>query len=154
MKLIAATEADINGLMNWFPTRRSVDIWGGPKFRYPYTPETFHEDVRWKEMATYCLVDLRNDMLAFGQFYERHGRINLARLAVSPDQRGQGIGKQLVSLLMKKGKESFPLGEFSLYVYKDNCPAKACYMGVGFAEHDYPINDEMADTCIYMTRPV
>ncbi len=154
MKLIAATEADIDQLMSWFPTKQSVDIWGGPNFRYPFTPETFHEDVRWNEMASYCLVDSPDNMLAFGQIYERHGRINLARLVVSPDHRRQGIGTQLISLLMDRGPMSFPLNEFSLYVRKDNCPAKACYAGVGFAEYEYPVNDEMAETCIYMTRPV
>ena len=154
MKLIAATEADIDRLMSWFPTKQSIDIWGGPNFRYPFTPDTFHEDVRWKEMGSYCLVDSRDDMLAFGQFYERHSRINLARLVVSPQQRGKGLGKQLVSLLLDRGPTSFPLKEFSLYVYEDNHPAMACYAGLGFAEHAYPDDDEMPDNCIYMTRPV
>lgn len=154
MKLIVATEADINHLMSWFPTERSVNIWGGPNFRYPFTLETFHEDVHWKEMDTYCVADNSGDLLAFGQMYERHGRINLARLVVSPVQRHQGIGRQLVALLMDKGRKSFPLREFSLYVKRDNFPAKACYAGVGFEEHEYPVGDEMADSCIYMTRPV
>ena len=154
MKLKVATEADVSHLMSWFPTARSVDIWGGPMFRYPYTPETFHEDVRWRQIDTYCLFDPAEDMLAFGQIYERHGRINLARLVVSPDRRGQGIGKQLVALLMQEGRESFPLQAYSLYVYKDNYPAKACYTDMGFEEHQFPAGDEMADTCIYMIRPV
>jgi len=153
MKLIAATDADIEHLMSWFPTQRSVNVWGGPRFRYPYTEETFREDVRWTEMATYCLVDSPGEMLAFGQIYERHGRVNLARLVVSPDRRRQGIGKRLVSLLMDEGRSIFTLPEFSLYVYKDNFPALACYEGIGFEEHEYPEDDEMAESCIYMTCP-
>ncbi len=154
MKLNDANESDIKHLMSWFPTERSIDIWGGPKFRYPYTPETFQEDVHWRQMDSYCLFDFSGEMLAFGQFYERHGRINLARLVVSPDRRRQGIGKQLVGLLMEQGRKGIPLQEFSLYVYKDNYPAKACYAKLGFQEHEYPADDEMAETCIYMTRPV
>ncbi len=154
MELSSATESDIRYLMSWFPTERSTDIWGGPKFRYPFTPETFQEDVRWRDMDTYCLVDSLGEMLAFGQIYERHGRINLARLVVSPDRRRQGIGKQLVCLLMERGRKNIARQEYSLYVYRDNHPAKACYAGLGFEESEYPENDEMADTCIYMTRPV
>ena len=154
MKLNAATNSEIDHLMSWFPSERSVDIWGGPKFRYPFTPETFREDVCWQNMDTYCLVDAAGEMLAFGQIYERHGRINLARLVVSPNRRGQGIGRQLVVLLMEQGRKSIPRPEYSLYVYRDNHPAKACYAGLGFEEDEYPENDEMADTCIYMTRPV
>jgi ribosomal protein S18 acetylase RimI-like enzyme len=154
MKLNAATEADIRHLMSWFPTKQSVNVWGGPMFRYPFTPETFYEDTYWQNMDTYCLVDADEEMLAFGQIYERHGRINLARLVVSPHRRGQGIGKQLILLLMEKGQEDFPLTEFSLYVYEDNYPARSCYAGVGFEQRDHPEDDELPDTCIYMTRPV
>lgn len=154
MHLNVATEADVSHLMSWFPTARSVEIWGGPKFRCPFTAETFQKDMHWRQMDSYCLVDPAGDMLAFGQIYERHGRINLARLVVSPDRRRQGIGKQLVALLMEKGRESFPLQEYSLYVYTDNYPAKACYAGMGFQEREFPVGDETADAFIYMTRSV
>ena len=154
MKLNVATESDIKSLMSWFPTERSIDIWGGPRFRYPFTPQTFQEDVHWRDMDTYSLVGSSLEMLAFGQFYERHGRINLARLVVSPDRRGQGVGKQLVRLLMEQGRKNIPRHEYSLYVYRDNHVAKACYAGLGFEENEYPEDDEMADTCIYMTRPI
>ena len=154
IKLNAATEVDISRLISWFPTARSVRLWGGPKFRYPFTAETFFEDVHWQQIDSYRLVDPAGDMLAFGQIYERLGRVNLARLVVSPNRRRQGIGKQLVALLMRIGRESFPLQEYSLYVCKDNYPAQACYAGMGFEERQMPVGDEMADTCIYMTRPV
>ncbi|TDJ14337.1 MAG: GNAT family N-acetyltransferase, partial [Gammaproteobacteria bacterium] len=73
IKLNAATEVDINRLISWFPTARSVRVWGGPKFRYPFTAETFFEDVHWQQIDSYRLVDPAGDMLAFGQIYERLG---------------------------------------------------------------------------------
>ena len=154
MKLNDASESDINRLMSWFPDERSVDIWGGPNFRYPLTPTTFQEDTHWRDMDSYILVGPQRDMIAFGQMYERHGRINLARLIVAPDQRGQGLGTSLVALLMDRGRETFPLKEFSLYVYHDNHAAKACYASAGFEEHESPVSDDMPDNCIYMTRPI
>lgn len=154
MKLNDASESDINRLMSWFPDERSVNIWGGPNFRYPLTPTTFQEDTHWRDMDSYILVRPQRDMIAFGQMYERHGRINLARLVVVPDQRGQGLGTSLVALLMDRGRETFPLEEFSLYVYHDNHAAKACYASAGFEEHESPVSDDMPDNCIYMTRPI
>ena len=77
----------------------------------------FRFHVHWREMNTYSLVDGSGEMLAFGQFYERHGRINLARLVVSPDRRRQGIGKQLVNRLMDQGRKEIRRQEYSLYVY-------------------------------------
>jgi ribosomal protein S18 acetylase RimI-like enzyme len=154
MKLNDASESDIDRLMSWFPDKRSVDIWGGPNFRYSLTPTTFQEDTHWREMDSCVLVGPSGDMLAFGQMYERHGRINLARLVVAPDQRGQGLGIRLVTLLMDRGREAFPLEEFSLYVYRDNHAAKACYTSAGFEEQEFPVGDDVPDNCIYMTRPV
>jgi len=154
MKLNDASESDINRLMSWFPDERSVNIWGGPNFRYPLTPTTFQEDTHWQEMDSYILVSPQGGMRAFGQMYERHGRINLARLVVAPDQRRQGLGTRLVTLLMDRGRETFPLEEFSLYVYDDNHAAMACYSGAGFEEHASPVGDDVPDNCIYMTCPV
>ena len=105
-------------------------------------------------MDSYILVGPQGGMRAFGQMYERHGRINLARLVVAPDQRRQGLGTRLVTLLMDRGRETFPLEEFSLYVYDDNHAAMACYSGAGFEEHASPVGDDVPDNCIYMTCPV
>jgi ribosomal protein S18 acetylase RimI-like enzyme len=149
-----ATSSDIDQLMSWFSSKKEVSIWGGPGFRYPYTRETFHEDVRWREMATKCVRDSEGRFLAFGQFYNRFDRINLARLVVHPDMRGCGIGRILVSLLMNAARPLFPLTEFSLFVYRDNTPALECYKSMGFVIQDYPNEMRMRDVCFYLTRPI
>jgi ribosomal protein S18 acetylase RimI-like enzyme len=55
---------------------------------------------------------------------------------------------------MDRGRETFSLEEFSLYVYHDNHAAKACYASAGFEEHEFPVGDDEPENCIYMTRPV
>lgn len=154
MKLEPATKADIRGLMSWFPDQPSIGIWGGPNFRYPFTPRTFEQDTHWQELDSFCLVDSEGDMLGFGQIYERCGRINLARLVVAPESRGKGFGKQLVRMLMDEGKKKFPLTEFSLFVYEHNRPADACYRSLGFEKREWPSGEELIDNCVYMTCPV
>ena len=151
-RLRAAREADFTELMTWFPRAEDVDVWGGPKFRFPFTLETFLEDCHWPGMRSYVLDD-GGRLLAFGQVYERHARINLARLAVGPDHRGKGFGSLLVRRLMDESRECFSLDEFSLFVLRDNAPALNCYLACGFRIAEYP-EAEMADVCYYMTRPV
>lgn len=151
-KLHEATESDFDELMAWFPQKEDVDIWGGPRFRYPFTRETFLEDCHWPGMRSYALRD-GPDLLAFGQVYERLGRINLARLVVGPEQRGKGLGHRLVEGLMAESRRHFDLDEFSLYVMRDNAPALNCYLSCGFEITDYP-EEDMADVCYYMTRLV
>lgn len=152
--LVEVSSTDIDELMEWFPMQQSVVGWGGPHFRYPYTRASFHEDVRWRDMASFCLRSEAGQMLAFGQLYERIGRINLARLVVHPDWRGRGIGRKLIAALISTSRALFSLNEFSLIVYRDNARAIRCYEAMGFVIQDYPAEISLRDACYYMTRPV
>lgn len=154
MCLDPATDRDIDELMTWFPGATDVQVWGGPKFRYPYTAETFRCDCHWPDMASYSLRDGDGHMLAFGQFYDRNGRINLARLVVHPQHRGRGIGRLLLNELMRAGSNALGLDEFSLFVFRDNRPALQCYLSAGFEMAPYPDDEVLADECYYLTRPV
>jgi ribosomal protein S18 acetylase RimI-like enzyme len=147
---------DLDELMRWFPNAQSVGVWGGPRFRFPFSGDSFKQDCHWHKMATYSLYNPANAFSGFGQFYERIGRINLARLVAHPEMRGQGVGRRLVSMLMTVAAEQMDPDEFSLFVYRDNIPALSCYQGLGFKIQDYPEPDDrvFADTCYYLTRPV
>jgi len=93
-----AIAADVDELMRWFPKFDDVHVWGGPSFRFPFTRETFFKDIYWGKMASLCLCDPANRVVAFGQLYERDGRIHLARLVVIPDMRGHGVGRRLIEI--------------------------------------------------------
>ena len=153
-QLRPAVAADFDELMRWVPDEQSVKVWGGPNFRFPYDRDSFVADCHWPEMPSYALCDPEGQFAAFGQFYNRHERINLARLIAHPNRRGEGIGQRLVRLLMEIGAGQFELDEFSLYVYRDNAPALNCYQGLGFEIQDYPKDDPLAEVCYYLTRPV
>jgi ribosomal protein S18 acetylase RimI-like enzyme len=149
-----ALESDCDELMTWFDNARSVKVWGGPRFRYPFTRRTFRKDCHWDDMATFCLRDPDGRFAAFGQIYERLERINLARLVAHPEMRGRGVGKRLVTALLELGAELYAADEFSLFVYRDNAPALACYQSLGFRIQEFPPGARLADECYYLTRPV
>ncbi|MBT8099800.1 MAG: GNAT family N-acetyltransferase [Gammaproteobacteria bacterium] len=149
-----SAERDIDCLMRWFGDARAVRVWGGPHFRFPYTRHSFAEDMHWGRMAAFSLALADEDLVGFGQVYERFGRINLARLVVQPGRRGQGMGRQLVSALMRESRKLFSLGEYALFVYRDNQPALRCYQSLGFEFSDYPDGMPLADDCYYLVRSV
>lgn len=153
-RLVDAKDSDLDRLMNWFGDALAVKIWGGPKFRYPFTARSFRKDCHWGRMVAYRLDSPDGEFSAFGQMYERLGRINLARLVVHPESRGQGVGKRLIGLMLEAGPRHFECDEFSLFVYRDNLPALECYKAMGFVIRDYPEGAVMADECYYLTRPV
>ena len=152
-ELAAATDADIDEVMTWFPDAASVDIWGGPEFRFPFTRESFVEDCRTDSMQTYALRDPDRRLAAFGQSYDRHGRGHLARLIANPDMRRRGAGSRLIEAIIASLEARYAFDEYSLFVYRHNIPAYECYLSLGFAVTDYPEDAAMADKCYFLTRP-
>jgi len=153
-KLEPPGDADIDEVMGWFPDARSVDIWGGPRFRYPFTRDSFLEDCQIAKMSTYCLRNPGGDVVAFGQFYDRHGRAHLARLISHPATRREGAGTRLIKLIIRAASRAGDYEEASLFVYRDNAPACACYHSLGFNIQDYPQDAKMKDKCFFLTRPI
>lgn len=150
----AASAADIDELMTWFPDAASVDIWGGPRFRHPFDRASFHEDCRWQEYSSFCLRDPDQKLAAFGQLGKRYKRSHLARLIAHPDQRGQGVGRRLLQHLIGIAREAKECEEVALFVYRDNEPALQCYRALGFELQEYPDDAPMRDLCFYLSRPI
>lgn len=152
--LAPAADDDFDDVMTWFPDAESVDRWAGPKFRFPFTRDSFIEDCRIDEMDSYVLRNPDGQRAAFGQSYERTGRGHLARLVVNPLLRRRGAGRRLVEMIIASLDERHAYDEYSLFVYRDNTPAYRCYVSLGFAVTDYPEGAVMADRCYFLTKTI
>ena len=140
--------------MTWFPDAESVDIWGGPVFRYPFTRATFLEDCHVDIMISYSLLDPAGTLAAFGQLYDRHGRGHLARLISNPALRRVGAGRRLVGMMIETLRREDGYSEASLFVYRDNVPARECYLSLGFSISAYPDDAPLKERCYFLTRPL
>lgn len=150
--LATPEEADLDELMGWFPDAKAVDRWGGPRFRYPFTRESFREDCRIGHIATYSLKSPDQAMAAFGQIYDRNDRAHLARLITHPGMRRQGIGKRLIRMITRAAYLDSGHEQSSLFVYKDNEAAYRLYLETGFIVQDYPDEAPLKDRCYFLTR--
>ena len=144
---------DLPRLMRWFPDAASTELWSGSFVRFPFDRQSFEEDLRITEIASYTLK-VGNALIGFGQFYGRYGRVHLARLAINPAYRGSGWGRVLVNELMSEGSQALALSECGLFVFEDNLPAVACYLALGFERSDCPDGEVLGGRAIYMTRPL
>ena len=124
-------------LMTWFPDAEQCRTWGG-EFRFPFTPESFREDSKIDEIASWALVDDDAALAAFGQCYVRIERCHFGRLAVSPRMRGRGLGTRLIRDLTAWGLAEYGSRELSLFVNKNNVAAHRLYLRLGFREVPYP----------------
>ena len=148
----SATDADIDVVMTWFQDAKSIKIWGGPGFRYPFTAATFREDCHLDRADSYCLVNPAGEIAAFGQSYERDGRGHLARLVSNPGYRRTGAGRRLISMIIADLAAKHDYDEYSLFVYRDNKPAYQCYLSLGFVVRDYPVNGPLPGECYFLTK--
>lgn len=125
-------------LRGWFPDAASCRRWGGPAFRFPFTAQSFRDDLGVDELASFGLLDAAGELLGVGQYAERWGRCHLMRLAVAPHARGRGLGGELIRRLASRGGEALGVETCSLWVFPDN-PARRLYGRLGFVEARAPV---------------
>jgi ribosomal protein S18 acetylase RimI-like enzyme len=137
-----ATEAHLLQMTQWFPTRDSCILWGGPEFRFPFDDSTFIEDAKLSRMPSRVLLRSSEagapELCGFGQYYLRAGRCHLARLAIAPERQGRGLGTQLIRLLAREGTRALGVPGCSLFVFPTNLGALALYERLGFRRTPYP----------------
>lgn len=150
MRFRQAVTTDISKLMQWIDSAASCNIWGGPTFEYPFTFDTFQRDMKWSSIDSYSLVDEQDELIGFGQLYEKLNRCHLARIIINPERRGNRHSTTLLTSLIDEGRKSHPEKECSLYVYKHNTVALHCYRGMGFRDYSLPAEDTGFDDCIFM----
>jgi len=150
MDIVETRTEHLETLKTWFPDKRSVRQWGGPQFRHPFTHATFLEDMRWREVPGYSLLDDENRLVGFGQYYEREGRCHLARLVIDPARRGKGIGRYFIRGLMQIGMSDLGAEECSLFVMNSNQGAIRCYMSLQFVDTPYPTDDPLYENIAFM----
>lgn len=150
MEIVETRMEHLETLKSWFPDQRSVRQWGGPLFRHPFSHETFLEDMRWREVPAYSLLDDDGGLLGFGQCFEREGRCHLARLVIDPGRRGKGIGRYFIRGLMEIGMSGLGANECSLFVMNSNQRAIRCYASLNFARTPYPTDDPLYENIDFM----
>jgi len=138
MPLISCREEHLETVMTWVTSAELCYAWAGPDFRYPFTQQTFAQDLHLSERYSYVLLNDASEVVAFGQCLEKAGRCHLSRLIVAPQCRGVGYGQWLTKELMRLGRQALNASEYSLFVLRTNKAALACYLTLGFCETPMP----------------
>lgn len=189
--LVTAEPEHISQILPWFSSQQAMMSWGGPGMRFPTNQVQFLRDIGWLRLASVALVSAQDvnlpasqqTVLGFAQIYSRAGRYHLGRVAISPEKRGEGLGRHFLFEVMsavRLGEEiksieqvnahvahpegfmlnqafclPFKAVEFSLFVLPQNTAAIRCYQALGFEEaiNPEPLPEGTPD-CLYMIRAV
>jgi ribosomal protein S18 acetylase RimI-like enzyme len=148
IELTRAEPADLPALMQWVDDPATFTQWSGPGFRYPFTPESFAEDLLL-ERPSFILWE-SGERVGFGQRYIREGRSHMGRLVIAPQARARGLGTKLIGALLSLSEAQQRPEECSLFVYRDNTQAAKLYRRMGFETAGYPGELKNFDDCDYM----
>lgn len=151
MTLVEPTIEHVTQLASWVNSQQQLYQWAGPSVRFPITFESLLSDLKLNTLLSYSLVSKKQELIAFGQCYERLGHCHLGRLIVSPEHRGKRIISDLISQLSITACAELNTQSCSLFVFEDNFTAIKAYQHNGFELTTYPAVMTL-EKCLYMTK--
>ncbi|MBO9380357.1 GNAT family N-acetyltransferase [Sphingomonas histidinilytica] len=138
LRLLSFVPADFDALAGWFASPEEAVLWGGPQVAWPLTAVQFTAMLAEGDMVPpqrRCWSAWRGDaMVGHGQaVYDwAAGRARLARIAIAPARRGEGLGGSMLDALLRELFADPAIGRVDLNVYTHNRRAIALYTRLGF----------------------
>jgi len=100
-QLRAATILDLDAVLEWIGSAEGLRVWGGPALVHPPEARAVWAAIQAEDRTTFVLVDRMGQVAGFGQILPRaEATAHLARIIVSPECRGLGLGRMLCRRLM------------------------------------------------------
>lgn len=150
---------DIKPLFAWFNSEREVLQWAGAALSWPLQRKEFlhllRQDQGPEAVRELWAVERNDEMVAHFQisFNRRLKTAGLGRIAIAPDQRGQGLSRPLMDLITEQAFSRSWVHRVDLLVYAHNHSAIKAYEHAGFTlegtrRETTPIGSEIWDTHI------
>lgn len=149
---------DFEIIRQWISDERTHAMWCANLIPYPLERKAF--DATLTDMAVKFgdspFVATANDGKVIGFFcYSVNLNTNegiLKFVMVDQDLRGQGYGKEMLSLAVRYAFEITKAYAVQLNVFSENTGAKKCYLSVGFSERTntdraFSFNEELWGRC-------
>jgi len=154
-RLLVFKAAHAKQLINWFANQQELIQWAGKGITFTQKIEHLVKYLNAQPLGdgkiqSFSLMQ-GDQLIAFGQYYQRLDCCHLCRLAVAPEHRGKGLVSELISEILAIAYKELELSSASLFVYSSNSSALIAYQKLGFSVAEYRGNDDIND-CLYMRR--
>ena len=145
-KMILRTykKEDADLICGWIRSEEELYKWSADIFsKYPFLAEDLdeHYSEKLKKGRFVPLVATDEKDTVLGHFIIRYPRedddttVRIGFVILDPKRRGQGYGRQMISLATEYAKTSLHAHRAELGVFANNPPAKRCYESAGFREY-------------------
>jgi len=125
---------DYSELINSVKNAKDLMQFGGPEFTFPLTEEQIDKTLSDENRIAFRVVNVSNgSTIGHCEIYFKDNAAKLGRILIfDKNQRGKGIGEQMVILLLQFISENRKERNVELNVFDFNIGAQKCYEKVGF----------------------
>ncbi|MBQ9382976.1 MAG: GNAT family N-acetyltransferase [Ruminiclostridium sp.] len=129
-------DSDFDAVRSWINGRREHALWCADRVGYPLTREGFDrlledEAARFGNKAFIALSG-EGDAVGFLCVSVNNNEAMLKFVLVDPYRRGQGIGREMLTLAVGQAFDDMGAGIVRLCVFSANTAARRCYERAGF----------------------
>ena len=129
------TPSDFVRLMGWTRSEKMLAQFAGPIFHYPLTEEQLYVYLAEPQRRAFTVLYQQRPVGHAEVMLSEDGVAKLCRLLIGePEDRGKGLGEQMVRALIKLCWRKYNVREIELNVYDWNAGAIRCYEKVGFVQ--------------------
>ena len=138
------TSKDIPKLLSWIPSEKEYLIWSGSGYKWPIDKNQLEQtlDKARNSKLKYFLFKFiaGNSFVGYIELrkLESDEKISrIGRLIIDPNQRGRGLGKELINAIKEYAKRKLNIHILTLGVFSFNHSAISLYEKTGFIITDY-----------------
>ena len=134
-KFRETTEKDFEGICKLIKNKEDLFL-VYPSGSYPFTVAQVRELSQVRIELT--VIEDKNKIIGFANFYnyEEHKSAFIGNVVIDEKYRGRGLGKELISNMLKIAHEKYKLPEIKISVFNANTPALLLYLSFGFVPYD------------------
>jgi ribosomal-protein-alanine N-acetyltransferase len=103
-------------------------------FSVPWTKADFTKEMTTNDLALYIVAEVNQKIIGYAGLWCIVDEGHITNVAVHPDYRGQGLGKNLVEIMLSEARKKGKIKSFTLEVRVTNEAAINLYEGFGFVE--------------------
>lgn len=134
-KLIPFQKSHFKTLINWIKDEETMLNFAGIGFQYPLTDQQLSNYIsKYPQRLLFLGLDEELNPVAYGEIIpQENNSARLGHLIIGESQnRGQGLGKELIQLLIDESKKQFQITTMDLFLLEGNLAAENCYLSYGF----------------------
>jgi RimJ/RimL family protein N-acetyltransferase len=121
-------------LISWVDSEETLMQFAGPGFKFPLTEEQLDISVSDANRIAFRIINaVTNISIGHAEIYSAGELVKMGRILIGdPAQRGKGLGRQIVNLLLEHVFFKLEKTMVELNVFDWNASAIRCYENAGF----------------------